>query len=101
MKILFIYLAVVLAITFYVWSNIFKEGVTGTGIKDDSMTRKESEMNSIQQLINGYNKNGTPNGQSTDKDTKQLHKLIIKEQLELSWSMVLIANNRLRIYKNG
>lgn len=70
MKLLFIYLAVVLAIAFYVWVNIFKEGVTGT--KEDSMTTKETEMNAIQQLINGKNKDGTPNGQSTDKDTTQL-----------------------------
>jgi hypothetical protein len=70
MKLLFIYLAVVLAIAFYVWVNIFKEGIIGT--KEDSMTIKEVEMNAIRELINGKNKNGTLNGQSTDKDTKQL-----------------------------
>ena len=66
MKLLFIYLAVVLAIAFYVWVNIFKEGIIGQ--KEDSMTTKEVEMNAIQEFINGKN----INGQSTDKDTKQL-----------------------------
>ena len=70
MKLLFIYLAVFLSIAFYVCVNIFKEGVVGK--KDDSMTTKEAEMNAIQEFINGKNKNGTLNEQSTDKDTKQL-----------------------------
>ena len=56
MKLLFIYLAVVLAIAFYVWVNIFKEGVIGK--KEDSMTTKEVEMNAIQEFINGKNKDG-------------------------------------------
>jgi len=71
MKLLFIYLAVILAISFYLWNNVFKEGILGTK-EDSTMTTKEVEMNFIQRLINGMNSDGTSNDKSTDKDTKQL-----------------------------
>lgn len=71
MKLLFIYLALVLAVVFYMWINVFKEGVLGT-TEDSNMTTKEMEMNAIQRLINGINTDGTLNDKSTDKDTSQL-----------------------------
>lgn len=64
MKIICIYLAIVLAIAFYMWINIFKEG------------NQQSDLSEIQNIINGngkttqqFDKNGNA---ETDKDTNVL-----------------------------
>ena len=64
MKIICIYLAIVLAISFYMWINIFKEG------------NQQSDLSEIQNIINGNGKTTTQfvkNGNAeTDQDTNIL-----------------------------
>jgi hypothetical protein len=64
MKIIFIYLVIVLAIAFYVWINIFKEG------------NQDSDLAEIQNIINGNGKTTTQFDKKgnalTDQDTNVL-----------------------------
>ena len=70
MKLLFIYLAVILAIAFYVWINILKEGLIGT--QPDNLSSMANEQAAIQYLINTKNTNGVGSETTTDEDTKKL-----------------------------
>ena len=72
MKLLFIYLAVILAIAFYVWINILKEGVIGTQQPDANLSAMANEQAAIQYLINKKNTTGIGSENTTDEDTKQL-----------------------------
>ena len=62
MKLLFIYLALVLVIAFYIWINVFKEG------------NQDSDAESIHKLINTKKENSTDQGSdtTTDEDTNIL-----------------------------
>ena len=68
MKLLFIYLAIILAIAFYVWINILKEGVIGSQQPDANLSSMANEQAAIQYLINNKNTNGR-GSETTDEDT--------------------------------
>ena len=55
MKLLFIYLAIILAIAFYMWINVLKEGVIGREQPDVNLSAMANEQAAIQYLINKKN----------------------------------------------
>ena len=79
MKLLFIYLAVILAIAFYVWINVLKEGVIGTHKPDVNLSSMANEQAAIQNLINTKNTNSRGSETTTDEDTRQLTSDVISQ----------------------